>query len=234
MIPGFVDSHTTSSSPASGRSSSGGGGGERYEDIAAAGGGIRSTVAATRQAGPDSLMEDAIARAGSMLAAGTTTVEVKSGYGLEPLTEVHFSRWPTRSGSGPIDVVPTFLGAHAIPEEFEDLRQAYLWTVTQEMLPVCAPLARFCDVFCDRGAFDQDEARVLQAGVKHGLRPGSMPASSQMSGLELAVEGGLRRSSRPLHQGAGGATGGGRGGGCPATGSLVVARHQSTRPDALG
>ena len=85
MIPGFVDSHTHlvfagERSIEFGRRRCG----ERYEDIAAAGGGIRSTVAATRQAGPDSLMEDAIARAGRMLAAGTTTVEVKSGYGLEP------------------------------------------------------------------------------------------------------------------------------------------------------
>ena len=147
VIPGFVDSHTHlvfagERSIEFGRRRRG----ERYEDIAAAGGGIRSTVAATRQAGPDSLMEDAIARAGRMLAAGTTTVEVKSGYGLEPLTEVHLLEVANEIGERlPIDVVPTFLGAHAIPEEFEDLRQAYLWTVTQEMLPVCAPLARFCD-----------------------------------------------------------------------------------------
>jgi imidazolonepropionase len=197
VIPGFVDSHTHlvfagERSIEFGRRRRG----ERYEDIAAAGGGIRSTVAATRQAGPDSLMEDAIARAGRMLAAGTTTVEVKSGYGLEPLTEVHLLEVANEIGERlPIDVVPTFLGAHAIPEEFEDLRQAYLWTVTQEMLPVCAPLARFCDVFCDRGAFDQDEARrVLQAGVKHGLRPRLHAGQLEDVGaIELAVE--LRAAS---------------------------------------
>ena len=119
VIPGFVDSHTTSSSPASGRSSSGGGAAASGTRTSQPPEGIRSTVAATRQAGPDSLMEDAIARAGRMRRR-TTTVEVKSGYGLEPLTEVHLLEVANEIGERlPIDVVPTFLGAHAIPEELK-------------------------------------------------------------------------------------------------------------------
>jgi imidazolonepropionase len=134
--------------------------GERYT-----GGGINATVAATRAASDDELRALARARVREMRASGTTTFEAKSGYGLSIEDEARILRI-----SREFTPETTFLGAHAVPPEFADDRAGYLDLVTGPMLKACAPLARWVDVFCDEGAFDEDEARrVLRAGMAAGL-----------------------------------------------------------------
>jgi imidazolonepropionase len=172
VVPGFVDAHThlvfagDRSDEFARRLR-----GEAYGEILAAGGGIHSTVAATRAASFDELVVTASERAGRLLRQGTTTVEVKSGYGLDVATEVRMLEVARAVGERtPIDVVPTYLGAHVAARDMD--RREYLDLVTGEMLDACVPLARFCDVFCDRGAFTVEEARrVLVAGLEGGLRP---------------------------------------------------------------
>lgn len=192
ILPGFVDAHTHlvfdgDRADEFGRRMRG----DSYQDIMADGGGIQSTVRATRAAGPDKLLEKSIGRADRMLSLGTTTVEIKSGYGLEPLTERHMLEVAGEIGRRlPVDVVPTFLGAHVVPEEYRSDREAYLWRIEEEMLPTAAPIAEYCDVFCDAGVFSVDEARrVLAAGRRHGLRP-RLHANQlgDTGGVELAVE----------------------------------------------
>jgi imidazolonepropionase len=171
VVPGFVDAHThlVFAGDRSGefcrrlR-------GEPYEEILASGGGIHSTVEATRAATFDRLLADASERAWRLVHQGTTTVEVKSGYGLDLTTEVRLLEVAHAVGERvPIDVVATFLGAHVVPRGAS--REGYLDLVAGEMLAACAPLARYCDVFCDRGAFSLEEARrILRAGAEQGLR----------------------------------------------------------------
>ncbi|MEX1207693.1 MAG: imidazolonepropionase [Acidimicrobiia bacterium] len=170
VLPGFVDSHThlvfagDRSDEFARRLR-----GESYEEILAAGGGIHSTVAATRATPTDRLADEAVARLGRMLAMGTTTVEVKSGYGLTTEHEIRILEAATEAGRrSPVDVVATFLGAH-VPDRGMD-RSDYVDLVADEMLPACAPLAEWCDVFCDRGAFTVDDARrILGVAAGHGL-----------------------------------------------------------------
>ncbi|MEN8234084.1 MAG: imidazolonepropionase [Actinomycetota bacterium] len=172
VLPGFVDPHThivfagERSDEFARRLR-----GASYEEILAAGGGIRSTVAATRATSEDALFDMAAERAWRMLSQGTTTVEVKSGYGLDVETEAKMLRVVRRLDETlPIDVVPTFLGAHVLPVEYADDRDAYVDLVCGEMLDACAADARFCDVFCDAAAFTVDEARrILDAAHGHGL-----------------------------------------------------------------
>jgi imidazolonepropionase len=174
VIPGFVDSHThlvfAGARPhefaARLRGAS-------YQEILESGGGILSTVAMTREASPASLLTSAVERAGTMLEHGTTTIEIKSGYGLDLATEITLLEVARQVGETlPVDVVTTFLGAHQIPPEFVGDRNGYLQMIENEMLPAVADLAQYCDVFCDRGAFDVFEAeRVLAAGRRHGLKP---------------------------------------------------------------
>lgn len=178
VLPGFVDSHThlvfdgERSGEFTRRLR-----GETYEQILAAGGGIQSTVAATRAtaavAAASGLVHASLPRARRMLEHGTTTVEIKSGYGLEPETELRLLEAAVAIGKLlPLDVVPTFLGAHVVPAEFAADREGYLELVETAMLPAVAPLAHYCDVFCDHGAFTVDEARrVLEAGLRYGLKP---------------------------------------------------------------
>ncbi len=172
VLPGFVDPHThlvfggwradEFEQRLEGRT---------YKEIAQAGGGIRSTVRATRAAGEDELYRRALARLAEMSAWGTTTVEVKSGYGLETETELRMLRVARRLGeAGLATVVPTFLGAHAVPAGSD--RSTYVGRVIEEMLPRVAQdkLARFCDVFCENIAFSAAESeRILEAGKQHGL-----------------------------------------------------------------
>jgi imidazolonepropionase len=108
-----------------------------------------------------------------MLRAGTTTVEIKSGYGLDQETELRLlGAAAAIDDTLPIDVVPTFLGAHSVPPEFAGDADGYVDHVVTKILPVCAPLARFCDVFCDVGVFTVEQARkVLVAGRLLGLEP---------------------------------------------------------------
>ncbi len=172
VLPGFVDAHThlvfagDRSDEFDRRLR-----GETYEDILAAGGGILSTVGATRDATDDELFDAAAERAWRMLELGTTTVEIKSGYGLDLETEVRMLQAAKRIGRAlPIDVVSTFLGAHVVPAEFRGDRDAYVDLVCGPMLDACAPLARFCDVFCDEAAFTVTEARrILEAAQRHNL-----------------------------------------------------------------
>lgn len=192
VIPGFVDSHTH-------LAFAGDRGdefvqrlaGADYEELLAAGGGIQSTVRATRAADPAQLRDATTARLRRMAAHGTTTVEVKSGYGLEAATEARQLEAAAHAAeSAGVDVVPTFLGAHVVPWDRRDDRKAYVADVAGPMLEACAPLATFCDVFCDRGAFTVDEARtILEAARGRGLAP-RLHANQlgQTGGVELAIE----------------------------------------------
>jgi imidazolonepropionase len=150
-----------------------------------AAGGIRTTVAATRNA-PDEVLSANLARLlAEMYRQGTTTVEVKSGYGLT----VHDETRALALAEQFTDET-TYLGAHVVPTEFADRVDDYVSLVTGEMLVACAPHARWVDVFCDRGAFDEDAARaVLQAGIASGLQP--RVHANQLGegpGVRLAVE----------------------------------------------
>src|SRR5437773_5161017 len=146
--------------------------GETYEQIAAAGGGIWSTVEKTRAASEADLLNQATKHANWFLKGGTTTVEAKSGYGLTVEDEWKILRVIRRlNEETPIEFVPTFLGAHAVPPEWR--QSEYIDLVINEMLPRVASdkLAEFCDVFCERGYFDSEQARkILAAGKKLGLK----------------------------------------------------------------
>jgi len=172
VVPGFVDAHTHAvfagdrADEFAMRMA-----GAAYEDILASGGGIYSTVAATREATLAALVSVSLPRFEHMLASGTTTAEVKSGYGLDVVTEVKMlEAIATISDRIPIDLVATFLGAHVVAPEYRDARPDYIDLVTGSMLESVAPLARFIDVFCDDAAFTVDEARTIAlAGIEHGL-----------------------------------------------------------------
>jgi len=176
LVPGFVDSHThlpwagSRESEFAQRLA-----GKTYLEIAAAGGGILSTVDATRRASEQELVENTRRRLDRMLAHGTTTAEVKSGYGLSLEAELKQLRAIRRAGEGHVlDVVPTLMAAHEFPPEYRDDREAYVDLVIDEIVPAVADtgLAGFCDVFCERGVYDVDQARrVLLAGRERGLTP---------------------------------------------------------------
>ena len=144
-------------------------------DILASGGGILSTVKATHAATEDELAAKASAALDEMLAFGTTTCEAKSGYGLDKKEELKQLKVIKRLNKDhPMDLVPTFMGAHALPPEFKEDREGYLKLLCEEMIPAAAKqkLARFCDVFCETGVFTAEESRrVLQAGLDNGLLP---------------------------------------------------------------
>ncbi len=149
--------------------------GASYLQIAQAGGGILSTVRATRQASEEELVQLALPRLRRLLEYGVTTVEVKSGYGLDVDSELKMLRAVRRLAAlTPVELVPTLLCAHALPEEFKGRREAYVELCVQEILPAVARegLARFCDIFVEQGAFTPDEARrLLTAAKAQGLRP---------------------------------------------------------------
>lgn len=147
--------------------------GATYQQIAAAGGGILRTVALTRAATEDNLLAAARRHRGWMLRSGTTTIEAKSGYGLDRETELKMLRVIARlNREGPAAIVPTLLATHTVPPEFSDRRQEYVRWVAEELIPevAAAGLARYCDAFCDDHAFTVDETRtVLTAAKAHGL-----------------------------------------------------------------
>jgi imidazolonepropionase len=175
VMPGFVDAHThlvfggSRLDDFERRAR-----GETYEQIAAAGGGIWSTVAKTRAASDDDLFEQATRHAEWLLRCGTTTAEAKSGYGLTLESELKILRTIRRvNEETPLQCVPTFLGAHAVPKEDQPQPERYIERVIQEMLPeiVRQNLAEFCDVFCERGYFSIEQSRkVLSAARKAGLK----------------------------------------------------------------
>ncbi|HVL67227.1 MAG TPA: imidazolonepropionase [Vicinamibacterales bacterium] len=176
VTPGFVDAHTHALYAGDRRDELRRRlAGATYAEIAAAGGGIVSTVAATREASEDALVEQTRPRLDEMLACGTTTCEIKSGYGLEIESELKMLRAIRRlHDTHPIDVVPTFMGAHEIPREYRDRRAQYVELVAERMIPAAAGegLAAWCDVFCETGVFTPEESTtIVEAGMRHGLRP---------------------------------------------------------------
>jgi imidazolonepropionase len=188
VAPGFVDPHThlvyagNRNDELQARLD-----GATYAELAARGGGIIRTVAATRASTEQDLFEAARKRLDAMLASGTTTCEVKSGYGLTLESEVRQLRVIQRlNAEHPIDVVATFLGAHEVPEEFRVRPDDYVALVINDMIPRVAAerLAEWCDVFCDEGAFTlQESVDILSAGARAGLKP-------RLHANELAASGG--------------------------------------------
>lgn len=181
VIPGFVDSHShllfsgDRAAEFEARMA-----GHRYSA-----GGIRSTVAATRAATDDKLRARVRGLLDEMLAQGTTTVEIKSGYGLDVATEERLVRLAAE-----VTEEVTFLGAHVVPAEYTHRGDEYVDLVIGEMLDACAPHARWIDVFCETGAFSVAQSRrVLEAGIARGLRP--RVHASQLGpggGVRLAIE----------------------------------------------
>jgi len=184
VVPGFVDSHSHLVFA-----------GDRSEEFAArmsgtpyTAGGIRTTVAATRAASDEQLAANVARHVGEMRRQGTTTVEIKSGYGLTVADEAR-SLAVARQATDET----TFLGAHVVPPEYADDPAGYVDLVTGPMLEACAPHAKWVDAFCEKGAFDEDQARaVLAAGSTVGLR-GRLHANQlgHGPGVQLACELGL-------------------------------------------
>lgn len=176
VMPGFVDSHThlvfagTRVEEFEQRSH-----GLTSEQIRSAGGGIQRSARLLREASPEALVAQGSEFLKHFAAHGTTTVEVKSGYGLDPENEIKMLEVIRKLRQvSPLDIVPTLLAAHALPAEFEDRREAYVERMVRELIPQAAQrnLAEFIDCFCDRGAFTVAECReLLEAGARHGLVP---------------------------------------------------------------
>jgi imidazolonepropionase len=175
VAPGFVDAHTHLAFAGDrddeiGRRLAG----ASYAEIAAAGGGIVKTVSATRAASREELARLVMLRLDEMLLCGTTTAEVKSGYGLATEAElVSLQAIRDAAAAHPLTVVPTFLGAHEVPVEHRGRRDRYLDLLVEEMLPAVAEagLAEFCDVFCEQGVFSVAESRrLLEAARARGFK----------------------------------------------------------------
>ncbi len=193
-VPGFVDAHThliyagDRSNEFEMRVQ-----GRPYLDILAAGGGILKTVESVRQLSEDALYHEAVARAWKAVSWGVTTLEIKSGYGLDLNSELKTLRVVRRLRETlPITIVATFMGAHAVPKEAKDNPDAFVDRICNEWIPVVAKeeLAQFNDVFTENKAFSVEQSRrILQAGMKHGLRPKiHADEINVLGGVDLAVE----------------------------------------------
>jgi imidazolonepropionase len=201
VVPGFVDSHThavfagdrSDEFAAKLR-------GKSYREILEDGGGILRTVRATRAADDVVLLERLLGHLDSMLAGGSTTVEVKSGYGLDAEAERRLLDAVARADDvHPVDVVPTFMGAHAVPEG--RATDEYVEAVVDEQLPAVADHAAFCDVFCEEDVFSVEQSRrVLEAGREHGLAP-KVHAEEfvRLGGAQLATDLGAVSADHLLH-----------------------------------
>jgi imidazolonepropionase len=205
VVPGFVDPHTHLAFA-----------GDRddeirqrlagasYQEIAAAGGGIVRTVAATRDASVEQLARLVAVRLDEMLLCGTTTAEVKSGYGLETGAEIRsLEAIRMAAASHPVRVVTTFLGAHEVPPEHRGNRTRYVDMLVLEMIPSVATrgLAAFADVFCEQGVFSVDESRRIllaarERGMKLRIHADELAATG---GAELAAELGARSADHLVH-----------------------------------
>lgn len=163
-------------------------GGKSYEEIARAGGGILASLRATRLASESELFESAKKRLRSLMAEGVTTVEIKSGYGLDVETELKMLRVANRLGSEfAIDVEPTLLGAHAVPPEFKGNPDKYIELVCQEMIPAAQSLCTAVDAFCESIAFDVSQVgRVFDAAASHGLK--FKVHAEQLTNMGMAAE----------------------------------------------
>lgn len=193
VLPGLVDSHThliwsgARESEFEQRLQ-----GRSYQEIAAAGGGINATVDRVRQSTKEELKALARRRLSRMLSFGVTTVEVKSGYGLSVAAELKcLQAIAELNAEGPLELVPTFLGAHAVPREYQNDAAAYVRLLIQDMLPeiVRQKLAEFCDVFCETGVFGlADSERILTRAADLGLRlKVHADELTPLGGAELAV-----------------------------------------------
>jgi imidazolonepropionase len=205
VLPGFVDAHTHAIFAGSREHEvEWKAEGLTYAEIAARGGGILHTVRATREADEDALAAVGAERLRRMASFGTTTAEVKSGYGLRPDDERKILRSAARAGVlAGVDVVPTFLGAHAVPPEFEGRSDAYVELLVREAIPSVASerLATFCDVFVDSGYFSVEQARrILEAARAVGMRP-KLHADelSDAGGASLAADVGAVSADHLLH-----------------------------------
>ena len=205
VLPGFVDSHTHfvfagyRADEFSWRLR-----GDSYMEIMRRGGGIVNTVKATRKASKEDLIRSGIKRLNSMLSFGVTTAEGKSGYGLDRETEIkqlevmaHLDRIHY------VDVVPTFLGAHAVPEQYKGKEEAYIDFMANEVMPEVAErrLAEFCDIFCEKNVFSVEQSRRLlvrakDLGFKLKLHADEIV---QLGGAELAAELGATSADHLLH-----------------------------------
>jgi imidazolonepropionase len=200
VIPGFVDPHThlcfagDRADEFAMRLQ-----GATYQEIAARGGGIMATVSATRQATEPHLVELGLKRLDALALTGTTTVEIKSGYGLTTADELKMLRAIREmAGRHPLDLVPTFMGAHELAPEYRADKEGYVRLVCEEMLPLLIaeqqgadrPLAVFCDVFTEKGVFTVAESRrMLQRAKQLGLRPKvHADELSDLGGAALAAE----------------------------------------------
>jgi imidazolonepropionase len=174
--------------------------GATYVEIMEAGGGIVSTMRATRAATVEQLVLESCRRLDQMLSLGTTTVEAKTGYGLDTANEIKMlEAIAALNRQQAVGLVPTFLGAHALPPEYRGRPDAYVQLVVEEMIPAVARWARgssfvgrtlYCDVFCEAGAFDCDQTRrVLEVGLAHGMPPKLHADEFEaLGGVSLAVE----------------------------------------------
>lgn len=214
VLPGLIDAHThpvfcgTRQDEFESRIA-----GATYLEIMAAGGGIMSTVRSTRCASPEQLLTEARPRLARMLTYGTTTAEAKTGYGLSTASEVASLRAIyALNRSQPLELVPTFLGAHEVPEEYTGRETAYVGLIINEMLPAIAQEARnaagpgqparvFCDVFCDEGAFTLEQTRrILSAAQVLGMPPKvHADEFAHLGAARLAAELGAASADHLLH-----------------------------------
>ena len=194
VTPGLIDCHThlvfagnRADEHAMRRS------GATYEDIARAGGGIASTVARTKAASDDALLEQSRGRLNELMAGGCTTVEVKSGYGLDPKSELRMLKLARQLGEGAaVRIVPTLLALHALPADQKDRRAHYVSEIVDKLVPdvAKAKLATSVDAYCDTIAFTPDEVeRLFKAAAQNGLRVRlHADQLSNQHGAELAAQ----------------------------------------------
>jgi imidazolonepropionase len=194
VMPGFVDAHThpvfwrTREEEFQMRIQ-----GKSYEEIAEAGGGIRNSVRQFRETSKADIKSITKTRISRFLEYGTTTIEAKSGYGLSTEDEIKsLEIIKELNEEQDLELIPTFLGAHEIPDEYQDNREKYIELIIKEMIPIISQkeLAKFCDVFCEKNVFTIEESRqILETGKSHGLNP-KLHADElyAFGGAELAAE----------------------------------------------